>query len=136
MCAVNNITDSQAVTATPSGIPHFKPAKSRSVKAKLRTKHRVSAKSLANLKQEKGFTGNPGGRPKTATFRLAALEWLAADPKRRIRILEKLAKTKPEFFVQLVDGKLTDTVTLQNADGSNLIPKELIAAAVAVSKQL
>lgn len=80
----------------------------------------MNPKSLKNLKQQKGFTGNPGGRPKTSTFRAAAIEWLEAEPSRRTQIIQYLAENKPDFLVQLVDGKLVETSVKVDATGDQL----------------
>ena len=67
---------------------------------------------------KKGQCANPGGRPKTKLFREAAVEWLDADKKRRVKIIEDLAKHKPDFLVQLVDGKLVETHINADATGN------------------
>ena len=48
------------------------------------------------------------------------MEWLAADESRRYAIIARLAKTRPEFLAQLVDGKLVDTQVITDASGDNL----------------
>ena len=87
----------------------------------IRTKHRINPKSLANLKQEKGFTGNPGGRPKTSALREFLLEWLAAkgkgDKKNQLLIVERMAKIKPDVIWHYAYGKPVETVEISGPDG-------------------
>lgn len=78
--------------------------------------------SLANLRPQKPNepSHNPGGRPKTGIFREEALRYLAAHPDQRQAIIERLIKTKPDFLVQLVDGKLVETTVKVDAGGQEL----------------
>ena len=80
--------------------------------------------SLENLKKgkrfEKGKAPISPGRPKTQIFRQTAIEWLDADDSRRFQIITNLAKTRPDFFAQLVDGKLVETQVIADASGDGL----------------
>ena len=84
----------------------------------------VNAASLENLKKgnrfKPGNRANPTGAPKHKIFRDTAIEWLNSDDNRRLQIIARLAKTKPDFLVQLIDGKLVDTQVIADASGDNL----------------
>jgi hypothetical protein len=68
-----------------------------------RSKHRINPKSLANLKHEKGFTGNPGGLPKG----LAAM----------VREMTKDGQELVKLNLEIMRGKLT--VTKFDSDGNS-----------------
>jgi hypothetical protein len=85
------------------------------------TKHRINPRSLKNLKHEKGYTGNPGGRPKTSDLRQFLLEWLAAkangNKTRQLQLIEQIAKKKPEIILYYAYGKPIETLEVTGKDG-------------------
>lgn len=99
--------------------------------SEIKTEKRViHPNSLANLKPVRAGEPAPkgAGRPKTKLFKEAALEWLREDPQRRVDIIERLAVDKPDFLVQLVDGKLMDTsvsLNLSVSDQSKLLASQI-----------
>jgi hypothetical protein len=88
---------------------------------------------------QKGKSGNPGGRPKTADFAKQVRDFLGKRDGNRTNletVLQTLKDNKPEILLYYGFGKPAETVTHQNPDGSNLIPQELISAAATVAKSL
>ena len=110
----------QETPDTLSGIPDFNPTTTPKVKTIPAQKRGIIKNIPKGVRFGEGQPNNKGGRPKTAIFRTEALKYLEANPDQRLAIIKRLIKTKPEFLVQLVDGKLVDTVNLQNPDGTGI----------------
>ena len=76
---------------------------------------------IENLKPCKpGETHNPGGRPKSKEFRQFLLDWLAEKKNGRtnqLALVERLAKTKPEYIFFYAHGKPVETVEISGRDG-------------------
>jgi hypothetical protein len=73
----------------------------------------------ANLRPfKKGRSGNPGGRPKTAKLAELIREYLeesSGGKTRLLKILEMLAKRKPEVLLHYAYGKPIDVVHFPEA---------------------
>ena len=81
-----------------------------------------------------GRSGNPGGRPKTATFAAEVRQFLQenvshTDKPRLRRLLERLEIRKPEILLYFACGKPTECVELTGRDGVPLLDPQVIAAA-------
>jgi Family of unknown function (DUF5681) len=88
---------------------------------------RISPKSLKNLAKgnrfQKGQTGNAGGRPKTKAIRQFLLDWLAVKEQgktRQEKLVEHMAKHKPEIILYFAYGKPTEELEI-SARSSDVI---------------
>jgi len=83
-----------------------------------------------------GKTGNAGGRPKTSDLRAFLLNWMElkhSGVKNKTRLVEQILKVSPAVILHYTHGKPSETVSLQNADGTNLMSQDVIQAAIAAA---
>ena len=94
--------------------------------------------SRGNLRPiQKGEVLNAGGRPKTEHFSKFVRQFLdspASHDKTQLEVMvQRLAKDEPKVLLYYAFGKPVETVEMTGANGSNLIPDNLIQAAIQVA---
>jgi hypothetical protein len=81
---------------------------------------KISAKRVPGRPFERGKSGNPGGRPKTAQFAEEVRRYLKqkdGDQTNLQTVLENLKKNDPKILLYYAFGKPAETISLKDEEG-------------------